>query len=202
MDTKKKTCQFAGRLPNGNYFEGTLVNGVIEGKGHMKFTNYDIYKGNWVSGKMEGEGTFLFYDSKCDRHVASYMGQFKNSKFNGTGKMNYSDGTVYYGQWKNGLREGEGQLYFHSGRIISGLWHNDILPQGTCIEANGNRYVGQLSNECQYSGYGTLFLSNGSWAQGVWEDNVLVSGKLFTDDGFILDYLDKKVINKLLWKRK
>ena len=101
-----------------------------------------------------------------------------------------------------GDREGEGQLYFRSGRIISGLWQNDVLPQGTCIEANGNRYVGQLSSECQYSGYGTLFLSNGSWAQGIWEDNVLISGRLFTDDGFIHDYQDKKVINKQLWKKK
>lgn len=202
MDSEKVTGKYSFEFPSGNYFEGTLVNDVIEGEGYMKFANHDIYEGDWVSGKMEGSGTMRFYDPKCDSYVAKYTGQFKNSKFDGVGKMNYSDSTVYYGQWKNGLREGEGQLYFRSGRIISGLWQNDVLPQGTCIEANGNRYVGQLSSECQYSGYGTLFLSNGSWAQGIWEDNVLISGRLFTDDGFIHDYQDKMVINKQLWKKK
>lgn len=44
------TCSFA----NGEY-TGELVDGVRQGYGVFKFSNYDIYDGDWEAGKMHGK---------------------------------------------------------------------------------------------------------------------------------------------------
>lgn len=44
------TCTFA----NGEY-TGELVDGVRQGYGVLRFSNYDMYDGDWEAGKMHGK---------------------------------------------------------------------------------------------------------------------------------------------------
>lgn len=63
------TCSFA----NGEY-TGELVDGVRQGYGVLKFSNYDIYDGDWEAGKMHGKGTYKFYDPIKDKYASKYEG--------------------------------------------------------------------------------------------------------------------------------
>lgn len=75
-----------------------------------------------------------------------YVGEFRNGKFSGEGKMLYVFGSTYLGQWKNGNRHGQGVYEF----------------------ANGDKYVGQYKDN-RYEGEGTLYATNGSIInQGLW----------------------------------
>lgn len=81
-----------------------------------------------------------------------YVGEFKNGKFSGEGKMLYVFGSTYLGQWKNGNRHGQGVYEF----------------------ANGDKYVGQYKDN-RYEGEGTLYATNGSIInQGLWANGSFV----------------------------
>lgn len=67
------TCSFA----NGEY-TGELVDGVRQGYGVFKFSNYDIYDGDWEAGKMHGKGIYKFYDPIKDKYANTYEGDFNN----------------------------------------------------------------------------------------------------------------------------
>jgi hypothetical protein len=68
--------------PNGDMFDGTIVYGVSNGYGDYYFSNGRIYKGNFLS----------------------------NDEIGGEGKMTYPNGMVYTGSWKNSAFNGFGKL--------------------------------------------------------------------------------------------
>lgn len=89
------TCTFA----NGEY-TGELVDGVRQGYGVFKFSNYDIYDGDWEAGKMHGKGIYKFYDPIKDKYASKYEGDFNNGMREGKGKMTYANHDVYVGSWQ------------------------------------------------------------------------------------------------------
>ena len=57
-----------------------------------------------------------------------YVGQWKNGKFGGQGKLITEDGDTYEGQFWESLRQGVGILTTGGGYITySGTWHDDKL---------------------------------------------------------------------------
>lgn len=186
-------------FPNGTY-EGDFVNGVCQGHGTMKFNNYDIYEGEWVDGHMEGNGTYKFFDGKR-RYNAEYEGSFKDSKFNGLGKMTYANNQVFYGNWDNGNRNGYGQLGFPDGRFISGTWHDDILTEGLCLETDCSRYAGHFADGA-FSGKGIYIDTEGNISQGEWVDGELNNGYIFRSNGEMITIENKEVVANQIWKRE
>ena len=56
---------------------------------------------------------------KMDMGYATYEGQFKNGKPDGSGTMDYGEGNKYQGEWKNGVEHGRGLLF--EKNVMSGL---------------------------------------------------------------------------------
>ena len=53
------------------------------------------------------------------------------------------DGSVYIGQWRNGKRYGKGRLLTPTGTLMEGYWTSGGLHlHGRCITANGDYYEG------------------------------------------------------------
>lgn len=170
-------------------YTGDVVDGQIQGRGVAHFKNLDIYDGEWINGKMGGKGIYKFWDEKKDKYGQIYEGEFKNGVREGQGKMKYSNRDVYAGTWQNDFRTGEGICWFADGSIFHGIWKFDHMVRGVYCKKNGEIYDGELK-EGKYHGYGKLFLTNGKWFEGVFDDGQPLKGKLFTMDGNILIVTD------------
>lgn len=125
--------------------------------------------------------TLLFDDGTL------YMGQAKDSIFNGKGTCIYTDGTVYSGDWKNGSWDGQGTLIYSDGDIYKGSFHNHIKEgKGTYIYNSGARYDGEWKND-KFNGKGKLLFEDGGVYDGLWKDDMKHGyGKLTNQYGRIL----------------
>ena len=100
-----------------------------------------------------------------------YMGQLKDSLFNGTGKMIYADGTIYKGEWKDGLWHGNGELHFPDGDFYQGEFSgNEFNGTGAYYYSNGASYEGHWENG-RFNGAGRMKYADGSTYAGEWKDD-------------------------------
>ena len=93
-----------------------------DGLWYKKFTNTPftgtitgVTQGKILNGKLEGE-IIAYHDSGS----LSYIGNFKNGKNHGKGKMIFGDGYSYNGLWSNGLFDGKGIAEYSDGSIYDG----------------------------------------------------------------------------------
>lgn len=101
-----------------------------------------------------------------------YMGQIRDSLFNGHGVCIYIDGTVYEGNWKDGLWDGKGTVVYPDGDIYKGNFRNHIKEgKGTYIYNSGARYDGEWKND-MFNGSGKLVFSDGGMYDGAWKDDM------------------------------
>ena len=91
--------------PNGNRYEGHVVNGKPHGKGILYRADGDRYEGDFVDGKRTGKGTF--YWANGDR----YEGDFVDGKRTGKGTYYWPNGNCYEGDFVDGKRTGKGTYY-------------------------------------------------------------------------------------------
>jgi hypothetical protein len=91
-------CHLKGKMifPNGDVYEGSFENDVINGKGKLVTKNGLIYEGEW-----------------------------KDDQFHGKGRLQYPNGMVYEGSFEYGLKSGRGVLKYPSGAVYEGDWVND-----------------------------------------------------------------------------
>ena len=54
----------------------------------------------------------------------TYIGEFKNDKFNGQGTFTFPSGEKHVGKWKNQLPNGQGVHTYTDGRIEEGIFEN------------------------------------------------------------------------------
>ena len=74
----------------GNKYTGGWKEDKFNGFGRLISKNGDYYEGEWLNGVIEGNGKF--YNKKEDY---TYIGNFKNNKFEGKGKMTYNNKIFY-----------------------------------------------------------------------------------------------------------
>ena len=79
------------RYPNGNIYNGKILEGMANGKGVMKYNNGGQYDGYFIRDKKEGSGTWRMANGNV------YTGGFKNEKFNGKGTVKYKTGDFFEG---------------------------------------------------------------------------------------------------------
>ena len=109
---------------NGKEFEGGVFRVWNDG-------NY--FMGSYKNGKRT-EG-YAFFDNGD-----TYLGLFDDTgKFNGIGKYNWKDGSMYQGEWSNNERNGYGIFTEMSGRTEEGLWQNNIFVKTKETIENENR---------------------------------------------------------------
>ena len=114
-----------------------------------------------------------------------YMGQIRDSLFNGQGVCIYADGTVYKGEWKDGLWNGKGTLVYPDGDIYKGSFRNHLKEgRGVYVYSSGARYDGEWKND-KFNGKGTLRFEDGGIYEGEWKDDMKHGyGKLFSSTGY------------------
>lgn len=92
---------------------GEFQEGLQCGKGKLYYNNQLIYKGEFSRGLRHGFG-IQYYDTSDSNapRVLHYEGDFKNSVFEGNGKLYNQNGILYYeGEIKNGNPDGKGIMY-------------------------------------------------------------------------------------------
>ena len=92
---------------------------INEWKGKIIFSDGGSYEGSWLNGVIEGNGIAKYANGLI------YEGAFSHDKNNGFGTMTYSDGYVYKGNWKNGIQEGDGEEIFPNGTVYKGKFKNN-----------------------------------------------------------------------------
>ena len=102
---------------NGQYNEA----GQRHGTGSLRWENGDKYEGTFWNGMMDGEGTLYFADG------TEYVGSWKLNKMDGQGTRRYANGNVYTGEYRAGKRTGQGRCYFANGDLYTGAWNNDLI---------------------------------------------------------------------------
>lgn len=101
-----------------------------------------------------------------------YMGQIRDSLFNGEGICIYPDGTVYQGGWTNGLWNGQGILVYPDGDIYKGSFRNHIKEgKGTYVYRSGARYDGEWKDD-MFNGNGKLRFEDGGYYDGAWKNDM------------------------------
>jgi len=107
---------FTRSWPNGDMYEGQIINDLPHGMGIYTSANGDKYTGQFRYGKAEGQGKMVFASGD------SYTGEFREDAMNGKGKYLYANGDRYMGQLQNDLPHGEGVHILATGQVYAGQW--------------------------------------------------------------------------------
>ena len=126
-----------------------------------------IYKGSWNSkGLKEGFGTFI--DSKGNK----YIGEWKDDKFNGKGRLFSTKGDYYEGYFTDGVMEGRGMFYskVRGYKYLGEFQNNKFHGKGKLVYENKISYEGDFI-EGYKEGEGKLIFSDGAYYEGNFEKN-------------------------------
>jgi len=173
------------QLGNSDRYEGEVLDGLMDGRGHYTFADGNVYVGEWRRGKKEGSGTFSWsngdvYDGEwVDGKMSgrgrivlekklTYDGEWRDGKCNGQGHCRYHNGDKFVGQYSDGKRQGFGKLSRSDGNVYEGTWHGTSLDaHGTCEYADGSKYNGAWKAS-QREGAGTHHYYNRWVYEGEW----------------------------------
>lgn len=93
INRKNKIIEGEIRYPNGDLYNGSILEGMANGKGKMIYSAGGEYDGYFMRDKKEGKGTWLMNTGN------TYTGGFKNDQFDGNGKVNYQSGDIFEGKF-------------------------------------------------------------------------------------------------------
>ena len=79
--------------PNGNRYEGEIMDDMAHGDGNMNYANGDWYVGQFEKDKKHGWGKLVM-----QRKGNVYKGNFRNDKFEGEGEFQFKNGNSYIGR--------------------------------------------------------------------------------------------------------
>ena len=155
-----------------------------EQKGEIiTFPNGNVYEGEVLDGKPHGQGTMTYAKDNKSKMV-QYVGAWQNGKRHGQGRLTWNDGDAFEGLWVDGSREGHGVYRWHSGNVYDGEWkQGKRCGQGKMTWTNGNVYEGAWADG-KRSGHGVLRCADGSVQEGEWVGDLLREKKeILYEDG-------------------
>jgi len=83
------------------------------------------YVGEFRDSKYNGQGTYTWPDGQ------KYVGEFSDSRRSGHGTQTYPSGAKYVGEWEDGQADGQGIDYGADGSVLrSGIWENGVFIRG------------------------------------------------------------------------
>ena len=101
-------------------------------------------------GEVNGQ---MGWVENTDRSYGKYVGEIKNGKPNGQGKLTRNDGEEMEGDWKDGVLHGKGTRTFPVGLKYVGEYKNGIRHgQGTQVHPYGWKYIGEWNNGDMWNG--------------------------------------------------
>lgn len=175
-----KTISYS--FPDGRVYVGAIKNNRPNGIGTMTFPNGDVFEGSWIDGCMDGEGVYRFYDANKDKFSSEYSGTFRKNIMDGQGKRVYADKTLYIGTWQNGMRTGNGACWFADGSYFYGIWKFDKMIRGIFHLSSGDIFDGELKDDI-FNGFGKYtWREDGVTFEGLFKDGKPFKGvKIFPD---------------------
>ncbi|MCW7459566.1 hypothetical protein ND856_14065 [Leptospira bandrabouensis] len=97
-----------GRFGTEEHFiEGTFKNGKLDRTKEIKetFDDGSSYEGFYnIEAEKHGKGKYIYIPEGADS-FCTYVGTFKNDKFNGNGSVKCENGFEYSGNWKDGKKD-------------------------------------------------------------------------------------------------
>jgi hypothetical protein len=169
-------------------YEGEWHNGVKHGHGKLIMGDGSYYEGSFINGEIEGHGYRTFsgdratYTGKEPLRIYVYRelimtinlitGQFHRGEFHGQGLYQSSDGLVYEGNWERNKREGQGLLTDSNGDVYEGEFHcHKKHGEGTMIYSNGDKYEGGWIDDMRH-GHGMLSCIDNTLYEGQWRGDM------------------------------
>ena len=127
--------------PDGSCYEGEWNQDSMEGYGVFFYSNGKIaYEGEWQNNKCNGRGVmyneqgFSPFNSSQDSFYSKdggawqrYEGGFCNDRWEGEGRLFFSNGDEFCGDFVNDLFHGFGKYTTRSGEEHEGEWCNNVL---------------------------------------------------------------------------
>ena len=105
---------------NGDRYDGEFVNGLPQGAGFSEAADGELYKGLFRAGNRHGEGTLI------DANGDEFEGEFVDGKMQGWGSWRSADGSRFEGQFKDGRPNGQGIYRAPNGDIFNGSFVDGI----------------------------------------------------------------------------
>ncbi|KAJ3092302.1 hypothetical protein HK102_008786 [Quaeritorhiza haematococci] len=173
------------KYKSGHTYSGTFHKGYMHGSGSYLWSDGLAYSGDFANNRIEGQdgctyqgqvsgglrnglGTFHYRPSE-----AKYIGEWKDGKMNGQGKLFYeftdsAAGSYYEGSWLDGKKDGKGVMRYASGNIYDGEWRNNKKHgKGTMIwKDRHEEYSGEWQDNGPMGNGMDLELSNMRRAHG------------------------------------
>lgn len=134
------------------------------------------YEGQFRNSRFEGEGKIYFGEE------LHYAGQFRNGLRHGWGVETPPNSSRYEGEFSDDIRHGKGKLFQSNGTLLEGEWVEG-RPEGEFSIAfpSGNRYQGHFQHGALH-GYGVMVYANGHRYEGQWLDGAKTEGKYYWTD--------------------
>ena len=142
-------------LKDGRTYEGTFVDGKLEGEGTYINNKGDIYIGGFIGGKLNGKGKIIQKRENINKSNGGNEQENINNKDN-----NDDNNLVYEGEIKDFKREGHG-VEKCPEYVYKGNFHDDMKNgQGSIKYLKlGRKYKGEFKNN-EITGYGYLIYEN------------------------------------------
>ena len=177
--------------PNGEFYEGEMLNSCYNGKGKLINENKDIYEGEFLDGEKSGKGKIIFSDG------CTYGGNFFKNNFYGYGELDFGNGVVYKGNFVDNILEGKGIMSNNEEKYEGDFEKNLFHGKGIYIYENGDEYEGDFEFGIR-KGRGIYKQKNGIIFEGSWENNVPNGFGKINYNGNIIkcNYHNGKIIDK------
>lgn len=123
--------------PDGSSYNGSVSEGVRQGKGRMNWPDGMVYDGQWLADKRHGQGRFTTGDG------TSYEGKWFNDQQSGRGRLTSPNNLAWDGFFAEGLPNGIGtatlpdgketQAAYLQGKMLwkSGDWEAELSASET-----------------------------------------------------------------------
>jgi hypothetical protein len=179
---------YDGKMSDGGYYKGGLLNKRPHGLGTYTFKSGSKYVGEFKNGLYNGQGTYTY------KNGIKYVGEFKDGAYHGQGTRTYKNGIKYVGEWKNDRYYGQGTLTYKNGiKHVGEFKDGQPNGQGTCTLKNGS-FIGEFCKGKEQKGTftgkdgtiitgvftgtkrGTITYPDGRRYEGEWNDNAIYLG--------------------------
>lgn len=109
--------------------------------------------------------------SELNLPEGKYVGEIRNGKPHGQGKLIYKDFEGYYdGEWKNGMRHGYGIIEGNGEKYEGNFKNGNFSGHGTYSFNNGDKYEGDFEKG-MYNGTGMFYFASGDKYIGNFSNN-------------------------------
>jgi hypothetical protein len=124
MKTLKTLSLVSAILLSSSFYSQCIKGNCHKGHGTFTWDNGDYYEGSWVNGIQHGYGDFYWENGD------HYKGKFKEGKIKGLGKYTWENGDWFDGTWVDDKMNGQGTYFWaKSGAKYEGYFKDDKIVE-------------------------------------------------------------------------